>query len=231
MIWDTRGTELGWLVAQVIPALLVREKHGDVIICDWDMKEFFGLAGIRKSMVTDGRKIKNHTPDMLGPFLRRKFKIIEQDGVPVIDAEKKAWNLRLPEKRDRISIHARMIDRHTKRNWSKEKWNSLCKMLPKQPRAIGTISDYVPEGSICMRGPGWIVANVMHSMVVIGGSSGPIHLAQMLGIPVITWSGNAFKDRPRYEKVWNLKNSPVEFASESWDPEVEEVLDAFYRLG
>ena len=65
---------------------------------------------------------------------------------------------------------------------------------------------------------------------MVGPSSGPMHLAQMCGTPIVCWgdnrkyNGHFLKDR--YLKDWNPFNSQVEWIDcENWQPEPEEIVE------
>jgi ADP-heptose:LPS heptosyltransferase len=69
-----------------------------------------------------------------------------------------------------------------------------------------------------------------NSTVLVGPSSGPVHLASLCGLPHVTWSPkNAtgiMSNKDRYERIWNPLKTPVTFIEGSWNPEVKEIVGA-----
>lgn len=52
-----------------------------------------------------------------------------------------------------------------------------------------------------------LVKHMANSKVIVGPSSGPMHLASLCGLPQITWSGRKH-NQVRYEKYWNPFDTP-----------------------
>ncbi len=130
-----------------------------------------------------------------------------------------------------IVIHARNCpDKQPERNWPAAKWDELLAALPASlnPIAVGSPPlSLLPKGAADARGESLeIQIRLMaRAKMIVGPSSGPLHLANMCGTKAIWWSGNE-KDVDRYTSSWNpfhVKNKNV---SKSWDPEVSEVLSA-----
>jgi ADP-heptose:LPS heptosyltransferase len=66
--------------------------------------------------------------------------------------------------------------------------------------------------------------------MVIGPSSGPMHLASLCGTPHIVWTDDKvwpaakMNNRTRYEKAWNPLRTPCKVLdANGWDPSVETV--------
>lgn len=134
-----------------------------------------------------------------------------------------------PGKSKMLAIHARECgDKQPDRNWSFNKWATLVGELNTrfQVASIGQVGQamHLP-GTENMRGmPLAKLCDLLASCrYAIGPSSGPLHLANHCGTPVIWWSGNE-KDQERYAKVWNPWGSLNLCAAETWDPDVDEVL-------
>jgi len=56
-----------------------------------------------------------------------------------------------------------------------------------------------------------------------------MHLALMCGTPVVTWGDcNNFGDtlKNRYMETWNPFGTPVTWIGDTWDPEVEQIMEA-----
>lgn len=132
-----------------------------------------------------------------------------------------------------VLFHARGIEKGAYKNWPQEKWEVLAKAFP-GARSIGSGSDLIVKGT--MQSPAGDLATLMNiiasASVVIGGSSGVMHLALMCGTPVVTWGDcNNFGDtlENRYKVTWNPFNTPVTWIDNTWDPEPEQILDALSR--
>ena len=228
-LWDTRGTEFGWMVAQVAPWINANAKKGDTVVIDYGLGHLFdnGFTLIGRS------KLKGHRPDMLGPNIKGKMKVTTRDNVPLLDGKMKPHNFDDASPRDLVLVHCRSIDRCPERNWSHGKWDELCSRIYTLPHPIGDAQlDYSPGGAyeLMDRSLGNTIELLKKASVVIGASSGPMHLAQMCGAPIVVWSGNAGKDRLRYGNVWNHFGTPSTFVAPTWDPTVDQVYDAITEM-
>ena len=138
----------------------------------------------------------------------------------------------------RVGLHIRRChDKQPERNWDPLQVGKLLGMLTKKgllksavffgtlDDAVGSVLGYDRRGAPLSE----LVEHMAECELVVGPSSGPLHLANLCGTPVVWWSGNA-KDVPRYNKVWNPFKCLNEQASASWDPSVEEIVDAVARL-
>ena len=115
----------------------------------------------------------------------------------------------IPDKKYDVLIHPRKrIHNRPWDNWETEKWNELLSNnlgrvgmigLKNQTFNIEGIDDLrsLPLKETC--------DYLRSSSLIIGPSSGPMHLATLCGCPQVVWS-----DRPntllRYEKTWNPFN-------------------------
>lgn len=132
-----------------------------------------------------------------------------------------------------VGFHARDCeDKQPERNWDEFKWCDLtAEVRPQWAIWFGAKNAAMNGDGIDYRGQ--ILSNVTQKMaqceMLVGPSSGPLHLANMCGVPVVWWSSNA-KDVPRYGQVWNPFECPNVQASGSWDPSVAEVSDGIARL-
>ena len=129
-----------------------------------------------------------------------------------------------------ILIHARNkssgCNSH-ERNWSLCKWNKLVSNLQGfKISSIGTSqSSLHVEGTDDMREitMDTLMSNISNSGIVIGPSSGPIHLASLCRTPHLVWSSSY--NKCRYESAWNPFNTPVIFYDkQEWNPEVDNIL-------
>lgn len=92
---------------------------------------------------------------------------------------------------------------------------------------IGDINDAgLIDGCIDMRG---LPLNdlfdlLASSRVLVGPSSGPMHLGSLCGCPHVVWSGET-PNQPKYEKYWNPFDTPVKYIHiPDWKPSVELVV-------
>ena len=76
-----------------------------------------------------------------------------------------------------------------------------------------------------------LIAIYTLSSLVIGSSTGIIHLAAGCNIPHITWGSTTVDDTvvTRYNKNWNLNNTWVRFISKSWDVHFEDIKDVLTK--
>ena len=129
-----------------------------------------------------------------------------------------------------VVIHARNKDTGEFRNWSKDKWQQLVDKLNKEHdlhiACIGGSDSFHLENTEDMRMIEMNkLTNVLHSSnMIVGPSSGPLHLASLCGTKQIVWSTE--HNRKRYENDWNPFNSEVVFYSdEDWDPSVDSIYN------
>lgn len=133
-------------------------------------------------------------------------------------------------------IHARKpIGKRPGHSWPLHLWNQLVEKLSKyRIAAIGTEA-FVPEGTVDMRGCG--LQDTMDAMaatkLVIGPSSGPMHLASLCRVPHVVWTDNKVysaigaTNRERYETIWNPLKTPVTVVDHAgWHPTADEVYRA-----
>ena len=140
-----------------------------------------------------------------------------------------------------IVFHARSTNKHKsgKRNWPLENWRKLAeRMSGKKILSIGTVeSAYHIDGTDDMRGANLgILTNILSSSkVVLGPSSGPMHLSSLCGTPHVVWTDNktgwAMKNRIRYETAWNpLKTKVCVLDEDNWQPSVDLVMSSLDGL-
>lgn len=138
-----------------------------------------------------------------------------------------------------ILIHARSTDKCNTghRNWDKVQWDEFVnKYLDMTIASIGTHDDALHiDNTDDMRGlPLDKLCDLLaDSNVLVGPSSGPIHLGSLCGIPHVTWSpverDGIMSNKERYEKEWNPHNTPVTFLDIGWNPSVKAVVEATRR--
>lgn len=128
-----------------------------------------------------------------------------------------------------VLFHARGIEKGAKKNWPRVKWEKLAEQFP-GAISVGSAGDQHVTGS-GMVNPELdrLMDTIASAAVVIGGSSGVMHLALMCGTPIVTWGDcNNFGDtlKNRYMETWNPFGTPVTWVGDTWDPEPEEVMEA-----
>lgn len=148
------------------------------------------------------------------------------------DAEWFRYGTARSEYEDALVIHARWRQRHhTERNWPPGLWNRLARTLFRRGLADRLIcigqsgSALAVEGALDMRdAPLEQQMDVLASArFAMGPSSGPLHLAQHCGCPVLVWCGGGKQERhetqSRYERGWNPHAVPTHaHRYASWQP-------------
>jgi hypothetical protein len=118
-----------------------------------------------------------------------------------------------------IIVHARNKESHNPYyqiyNWPIERWNKVVEALCEHKltvAAIGTKNDaLLPIGAVDMRGIDLcrLTDMLAASRLVVGPSSGPMHLASLCGVPRFVWASKQWSsaigayDRERYMQKWN----------------------------
>ena len=117
----------------------------------------------------------------------------------------------------------------SKRNWAAEKWTEVVSQLPGTKASVGT-----QEAALHVSGTEDLrdlnlreLCNILNSSgMILGPSSGPLHLATLCGLPQLVWSGEP-GNKKRYQKDWNPHNTPTFYLDKpTWDPLPTEVLRA-----
>ena len=185
------------------------------------------------------------------PFERQDPTNLNLDWLTVNDVYKDGWRslfdgtlthefikFGTPCERKLVLIHARSTENLNTgfRNWPGHWWVDLVeKCFPVDCASIGTEegAHHIP-GTIDMRGVGLLtLCNAMAaSPLVIGPTSGPMHLAALCGAPHFVWTGHR-RSIDRYTHQWNPFNTKHEIyfnkfewdAGENWQPSVEEIIE------
>ena len=135
-----------------------------------------------------------------------------------------------------LIIHARYKQsgyQSGERNWSEHKWDLLVDKLKHLSIAsIGTpLSSLHIKGTDDYRGiPLKDTINLICcSGLVVGPSSGPMHLSSLCGTTHLVWSTSYNKNR--YESSWNPHNTPVHFYDkQGWDPSVDNIFNLINNI-
>lgn len=140
-----------------------------------------------------------------------------------------------------VVVHGRETDKADSgmRNWPADHWEELVTRINDQGLTVVAIGhprqSICPRGAIDLRGLPLVdtIGAVAHSRLVIGPSSGPMHLASVCGTPHVVWTNrdiwqsSAGTSRERYERAWNPLNTPA-FVVDAydWRPPVDVVAEA-----
>lgn len=144
-----------------------------------------------------------------------------------------------------VVVHGRSTDKagSSDRNWPLAWWTMLVPMV--QEMGVEVVAIGHPQQSVCP--PGAIdrrgmplsetIGLVGHALVVVGPSSGPMHLASVCGTPHLVWTDRAHwgssngTNRERYERSWNPLGTPVHVIDAyDWQPPVDVVVDAVRKV-
>lgn len=131
-----------------------------------------------------------------------------------------------------ILIHGRGIRRKNSINY--RQWPELVKQFMALPETLGFIGSeldqYVP-GCIDFRGIGLqkLMDRIAAAKLIIGCSSGIMHLAAACGTDIVVWgdSRTYFSEtlEQRYKITWNPFNVKVGWIkADDWQPEPEEII-------
>ena len=128
------------------------------------------------------------------------------------------------DKKFDIILHPRNKNVGSDRNWDRENWQNLVNLLSDKysMAIIGNHEAFKLNGVEDYRGISIrdTVSLMNRCKLVVGQSSGPLHLASLSGTPHLVWSSE--HNRNRYLKYWNPFNTPLYFYSEmGWNPSIE----------
>lgn len=153
-----------------------------------------------------------------------------------------------PELRVDVLFHPRGRTFGTDRNWSPERWRALLAILRARGLRVGCIG--VRAATLDLAGlagfedvgtaiPDWRDRPLSETLdviasagVVVGPSSGPMHLASLCGTPHVVWTDRARyargrTNRDKYEGWWNPHGTPVTVLDEDgFDPDPVKVAEA-----
>ena len=187
-----------------------------------------------QAMCVDGRipKFSEKTIKEFSPCIVRNVKEI-----PQLQLHRKFGEYDTNLKYD-ILIHARDSHKYStaKRNWLKDNWDMyVSEFKGLRIGSIGTETESLHlEGVEDLRGyPLSILFNILaSSSVLVGPSSGAMHLGSLCCIPLVVWANKAITHigcttRKRYEKDWNPFESKVTVIDKyGWNPPVEDIISA-----
>lgn len=239
--------ELGWEVAQWAPYVNAHAEEGDRILCMPGHAELYADTcpisqahprpeGATPDMLSYTGGAPQKASGIIGQVFPKRQGIKLVKGVPCINGKLKPIPLYpgCAAPRRYVVLHCRGITKCAERNLPQERWNGVVRILNTMginPVVIGSRQDYLPRDGkieVDLRGASLddTISYLRTAKVVVGASSGPMHLAQACEAPVVVWSGNAKKDRPRYQEVWNHFQSPTNFLAATWQPGVGKIMEA-----
>lgn len=137
-----------------------------------------------------------------------------------------------------VLIHARGRAHETGRNWPQEKWDQLAQALRADGIRVGSVgisssTMMIPHVTDFRDIPLKDTFDVMASArLMLGPSSGPLHLASLCGLPHLVWTdqrtyGMGKTSREKYGDWWNPLRTPVRVIDEfEFNPPVELILKA-----
>jgi len=139
-----------------------------------------------------------------------------------------------------LVIHARAENKYgqTGRNWGEKRYYRLVKAIRKQMNirvaCIGTNAYKIPHVYDRTNIPLSQLCDILHSSkLLIGESSGPMHLGELCGIPRVVWTDDSKHkilgnrtNKWRYKKYWHPFKTPVTVIDEyGWRPPDKFVFD------
>lgn len=139
-----------------------------------------------------------------------------------------------------ILIHARNI-RIAHKNYPEEKWEEIVSGIrgvldTDSIASIGKAPDLHIRNTYDLRGiPLSDLCDYMiSSQVVVGGSSGIMHLATLCNTPIVVWGDRRtyFNEslETRYRKTWNPFGSEVHFLyDDKWQPDPQIIVNMVYK--
>lgn len=150
-----------------------------------------------------------------------------------------------------VLFHPRGRTFGTDRNWSHERWRTLLADLRGRGLTVGCIG--VRSATLDLTGvegfeevgkaiPDWRDRPLSETLdviasagVVVGPSSGPMHLASLCGTPHVVWTdrrryARGRTNRDKYESWWNPLATPVSVLDQAgFDPDPAEVAKAIFE--
>jgi len=132
----------------------------------------------------------------------------------------------------RYLIHARGINKGGK-NYPLDRWEHLAGCIGDNVASVGTLLDHHIKDTEDLRGLplNTLMDEMANANVVIGQSSGVMHLAALCGARLVVWGdprtyfGESLDQR--YHKTWNPFKVPVRFIPHpEWDPDPDLILEA-----
>lgn len=137
-----------------------------------------------------------------------------------------------------VVFHARGIQKASFKNYPIEKWNDIAAAFPKAA-SVGTMNDLHIHGTEDRRGISLagLMDLIASAQVVVGQSSGVMHLASLCGTRQVVWAEDNktyFNEKleQRYRETWNPFGTPVSWVNTpNWEPNTDDVIVAILSGG
>lgn len=134
-----------------------------------------------------------------------------------------------PKDRFDVLVHVRkQINKRRHHAWPSEHAETVCNKLLERGLSLAAIGTeaWCPKGvenRLCI--PLKELMNLISAArVIIGPSSGPMHLASLCRTPHLVWTDRQWysaikaSNKTRYERTWNPLNTPCIVLEEGWNP-------------
>jgi len=247
---DYTGIEMGWLLMKWQAKLRYKAKNYDKVYvvtdpsmfpiyqdfaetidkmsqdCSMFVKSFFRYNGVQVDYIWPTKEFCFDDDKYPQEFIRYGVESSDRKG---------------------ITLHPRK--KNDGREWSKFKWERYISELKEVTKMVivpigATGSAYKLQAANCRDAYIGIrlqtTINVLNNTkLIVGPSSGPMHLASLCGCPQLVWSdnkkwnlgGRKGTNRERYEHFWNPFNCKVNVVdSFGWNPPVDVILSKTKEL-
>ena len=239
--------EMGWYICTWIPHLRhVAKKYDEtIVVTQKGLEYFYEFAGKFEYFECDG---KNDRWFYHGKLIEVPKNIREKYPAAFVYTptqkrcmEKKRDYRKYGEMAEGLKydlvIHARKASKYGtgNKNWPLKNYIELAqKFKGLKTCSIGTRAFYVPGTDDQRNVSAEKLCNILRSSrLVIGTSSGPMHLASHCGTPHVVFSDRTYQkvvccyNRQRYENLWNPFKTPCKVIDQwGWRPPVKEVIKA-----
>jgi len=144
-----------------------------------------------------------------------------------------------------ILMHARWTNKCNSgdRNWSLKRWEEISKHFKRLNLKMASIglkssAKHIPYTDYLLNMDLNNMTNIMaNSRLIIGPSSGPLHLASFCGCPQLVWTNNKYwksingTNRKRWETAWNPFQTKVIVLDDcNWQPRPKDVIRSIENL-
>ena len=245
--------EFGWLVSTWVPAMRFQSQKFDrtTVVCNKNNRYFYSdfatdFVNYSKTGKKDRWLIKNKLPYVPKEILKKigegKYYVPSKEKCLKWERKYRKYGTKTESLHYDFIIHARdinngdWIDKKLSgltRNWPKESFEKLIKHFEGMKIcSIGTNALHIDGTEDKRKIPLEELCNIMASSnMIVGTSSGPMHLASMCGCQQVVFSDRRDQryvggpNRKRYKETWNPFGTPVKVMDEdNWNPPVKKVI-------